>query len=83
MISKKIVITNFSKKKNNENYHLYFLIKFGSWKMLTRILESSQFGLIRFASFKILNPDSLGVKNKKLKARFQPVSSKWRQSWFY
>ena len=44
--------------------------------MLTRILESSQFGLIRFASFKILNPDSLGVKNKKLKARFQPVSSK-------
>ena len=60
IISKKIVIMNFS--GNHENFNLGSFVKFSWWKMSTKHLKTSQIRIITAGPFKILNPDSIEVK---------------------
>ena len=85
MIFMKIVLTNFHEglwilkfKFHNKN----FTIK-DDWK---KPAETSQFRIIKVSSFKVSNPDSLGVKNKDENKKLPEILKWWSKSaqeWFY
>ena len=52
-------IYEFSRKITNGNFSSS--IKFGWWKMFAKSLETSQFWIIKVASFKISNPAGMDL----------------------